>query len=245
MSSELRGSQMNTVLDLPAGWFDDALLGSQMRLVSGMLQGHRDAAQNSTVPAEDRWLGFEGALTLRLNQLMAEMNLRGMPTPDWLPLNEDALVWPAERSRSLGEQLSTLKSRQIRGEVGRIEVPDSVIELWACTKYSVLARNLEAYHGLGRRVASRSITMELLLETVIMMIQVAPRRVGLVRALRQMSGHIAGFQAANHEVENPVTLMAEIQQGALETSDPYLLKTVALSELAYWSQLSGEAALCK
>ena len=138
------------IFDIDPGFLDDAWLAAQMRLLVGLVTAD-DATQRQRIPV--CWQGHEDALRLRLNQLIAEMQLRGLATPEPVRLTEESIIWPVNGTRPLAEQVAAVAARAEAGQPGRIRLPRNDHELWACYKYSVLARNHQAYSRIGQQVA--------------------------------------------------------------------------------------------
>lgn len=224
---------MSQIWDLDPGFMDDALLTEQMRLVSGLLNGKQ--VQHAVVP--DAWQGHDTALVLRLNLLMAEMHLRKMPTPEYQPLPEGAVIWPVRAMTSPLDELKAMKDRTMAGRTGRIAIPKNEHELWARYKYSVMARNHHAYTALGKAVASRKISHQELLLELVNACHVVPPRSSLHNAVQHMWGYVSAYASHAPDYNNSATLLALTQSLALEHDVAYLLNSTALGELAVWCVL--------
>ena len=174
---------MNVLLDLAPGLFDNELLAEQMRKVSAYLDEKNLAVPVPVAAMPEHWRGYEDALGVRINELMAEMRLRKMPTPDRIALSEDAIIWPTSTEQPLVDQFDFLRSRVALGKLGRIRLPKSTHELWASYKYSTLARNHRAYLRFGQLVATRSIDFDDLLVQLAAVCRVLPASGSLKNAL--------------------------------------------------------------
>lgn len=221
-----------TFFDVDAGLLDDELLAEQMRLLLGLVSQDRSAGINGRMPV--LWQGHEDALALRLNQLMAEMVLRGKAVPGYVAITSESLLWPALDPRSLVAQLGAIRDRAGDGKPGRIRVPRNEHELWATYKYSVLARNTRAYQTFGQRVASRSVPMEMLWASMISATRVAPSPGGIRNALQHMWGYVSGQATVHPQTDDLAGLADHIQTLAGEHQVSYLLNSTALSELRVW-----------
>lgn len=223
---------ITTFFDVDAGLLDDELLAEQMRLLVGLVSQDRSVGINGRMPV--LWQGHEDALALRLNQLMAEMVLRGKAVPGYVAITSESLLWPALDPRSLVAQLGVIRDRAGDGKPGRIRVPRNDHELWATYKYSVLARNTRAYQNFGHRVASRSVPMEMLWASMISATRVAPSPGGIRNALQHMWGYVSGQATVNPQTDDLAGLADHIQTLAGEHQVSYLLNSTALSELRVW-----------
>ena len=226
---------LNDVLDLDAGFYDNDLLTEQMRWLSGLLVGGAKLDERR-VPA--RWVGHEDALTLQLNLLMAEMRLRRIPTPEPLKTTAESILWPVQPAMPLSEQFALLSRRAADGKTGRIALPKGVHDLWACFKYSVLARNHQAYTRFGQRIATRAITFEVLLEEMVGACRVAPRAGGMRNAVQHMWGYVSRFSTRDPNQAAPADLLAEVQFHAMTNDVTYLRNSTALGELSAWLAIS-------
>lgn len=224
-----------TLFEVDAGLLDDDLLAEQMRLLVGLVSQDRRAGLNSRIPA--LWQGHEDALALRLNQLIAEMTLRGQATPGPVAVTTESLLWPALDPVSLNGQLGVIRARAEAGKPGRIRLPRNDHELWATYKYSVLARNTRAYQNFGQRVASRSVTVEALWASMINATRVAPSQGGVRNALQHMWGYVSGHATINPQTDDLAGLAEHIQTLAANYQVSYLLNSTALSELGVWLQI--------
>jgi len=221
---------MNQIWDLDAGFLDDELLTEQMRLLSGLIndQSNRD----KRLPAH--WISHEEALVVRLNQLIAEMRLRDIATPEYQRIYSGTVIWPVRLQEPLKDQLKKLAERREKGLQGRIAVPANERELWAIYRYSVMARNHNAFISLGQQVASRQISFDDLLLEVVHAARAEPHQPDVQNALQQMWGYVSAHSFIRpNEVDN-TELLAEVQLLAKQNNSEYLLKSTSLGELAFW-----------
>ncbi|MFE8071251.1 DUF1722 domain-containing protein [Marinobacteraceae bacterium S3BR75-40.1] len=224
------------IFDIDPGFLDDERLSAQMRLVVGLV-GNDGGVRREHLPTE--WVGYEDALALRLNQLIAEMRLRGEATPEPVPLTEESVIWPAIESESLETQLTYLQQRREQGHQGRIRLPRNDHELWASYKYSILARNHQSYTRFGQRVAARSIPYRQLWLALVHASHVAPRPGGIRNALQHMWGYVSNRSQVDPQRGALMDLLGEIQRLARDEQVSYLINSTALGELAVWSRLEG------
>lgn len=183
-----------------------------------------------------RWRGHRDALVIRCNQILAEMALRQLPVVNALPMPEEAVLWPVSYSDSPSAQLAEIRELNGRGQRGRISAPQSEHELWAQYKYSVLARNHEAYRQIGQLVAARGISRDELSLELVASTHVAPTLGGLRNAVYHMWGYVSAHSSRNPNQCDLATLMTEVQQLAAAHQVTYLLHSTALGELAIWCQ---------
>lgn len=221
---------MNQIWDLDAGFLDDELLTEQMRLLSGLI--------NDQVSREKRlpkhWIGHEEALVVRLNQLIAEMRLRDIATPEYQPTSQGTIIWPVRFHEPLVTQLQKLAERQANGARGRIQAPANERELWAIYRYSVMARNHATFLSLGQLVASRQISFDDLLQEVVHIKRAQPYKPDMQNALQQMWGYVSAQSLIRPNEVSTIELLQEVQLLARQTNAEYLLKSTALGELACW-----------
>lgn len=218
------------IFDLDPGFLDDEWLSAQMRLVMGLSSA--DDAARQRLP--ECWQGHEDALVLRLNQLIVEMRMRGQATPEPLPLTAESVIWPARGATPLEEQVARVGERARSGRVGRIRLPRNDHELWASYKYTVLARNHQAYLRFGQRIAARAIPYETLWYEMINASRVAPTPGGVRNAVQHMWGYVSNLSAVNPQVGSLQALLVEIQRLAVAHQVSYLLNSTALGELMAW-----------
>ncbi|MFD2230927.1 hypothetical protein [Alkalimarinus sediminis] len=221
---------MNQIWDLDAGFLDDELLTEQMRLLSGLINDQTN--RDKRLPAH--WISHEDALVVRLNQLIAEMRLRDIATPEYQTVYEGTVIWPARLQEPLKDQLQRLAERCEQGKKGRIGIPSNEREIWANYRYSVMARSHNAFISLGQQVTSRQISFDDLLLEVVHATRAEPYQPDVRNALQQMWGYVsANSYIRPNEVENN-ELLAEVQLLAKQTHSEYLLKSTSLGELAFW-----------
>lgn len=221
---------MNQIWDLDAGFLDDELLTEQMRLLSGLIndQSNRD----KRLPAH--WISHEEALVVRLNQLIAEMRLRDIATPEYQRIYSGTVIWPVRLQEPLNDQLRRLAERREKGLQGRIAVPTNEREVWAIYRYSVMARNHNAFISLGQQVASRQISFDDLLLEVVHAARAEPHQPDVQNALQQMWGYVSAHSFIRPNEVGNTELLAEVQLLAKQNNSEYLLKSTSLGELAFW-----------
>ena len=221
------------IFDVDAGFLDDEWLAAQMRLLVGLV-ATEDAGLRARIPV--CWQAHQDALVLRLEQLIEEMRLRGLATPQGLPRTAESVIWPVAGTRTLAEQLAQLADRAACGHRGRIALPRNDHELWACYKYSVLARNHQSYARLGQLVAARAIPVDRLWRELVNAIRVPPAEGGLRNALQHMWGYVSRYTSGLPEATGLRALLIEIQRLSAAHEERYLLNSTALGELMVWAR---------
>ncbi len=221
---------MSQIWDIDAGFLDDELLTEQMRLLSGLINDQ--ANREKRLPSH--WVGHEDALIIRVNQLMAEMRLRDIATPEYQAVYEGTVIWPARYPFSLQDQLQTLAKRKEKGICGRIGLPSNERELWAIYRYSVMARNNNTFLVLGQQIASRNITFDDLLVEVVHASRAQPNPPDMKNALQQMWGYVSAFSCVRPNEVGNIELLKDAQLLARQNNAEYLLKSTALGELGCW-----------
>jgi len=220
---------MYQILDVDAGFFDDDLLAEQMRLLSDLVKGDGGSPK---LPSP--WQGHDGALVVRLNQLIGEMRLRGIATPNFLAVPKGAVIWPARYSLTPAEQFAQLAQRAQAGKVGRISLPKSEHEIWARYKYSIMARNHNTYQLFGRLVAARAFSYNDLLLEMVNAKRVTPPETDLRNALQHMWGYVSAYSKMRPDTASPADLLQEVQIQAKAHNVQYLINSTALGELSLW-----------
>ncbi|MCH8499344.1 MAG: YbgA family protein [Marinobacter sp.] len=219
------------ILDVDAGFLDDVLLAEQMRMLTG-LYAKRNQPDITGMPVE--WQGYGDALAIRLNQLVAEMALRGKATPGRVPLPEESVLWPTLETAWLDEQLQLFARRALDGHPGRIRLPRNDHELWATYKYSILARNHQAYHHFGRQVAARQVPLANLWLRMVSACRTQPSTGGIRNALQHMWGYVSNQASLGPQTEDLTAFAREIGSLALAHQVSYLVNSTALGELQAW-----------
>ncbi|MEM7231537.1 MAG: DUF1722 domain-containing protein [Planctomycetota bacterium] len=162
----------------------------------------------------------------RLPGYSAELALRGLeipvvaPSSDPLPAPESDGIDDFERVRE-------------RGDAGRIPVPRNSQELWAQHKYSVMARDPNVYREIGRRLANTPDSEEAFRELhskLLTTLRTTPPEGRLRNAVQHMWGYVS--EAVDSKPTETSELLAATARAALDRSEPYLLHSTALSELA-------------
>ncbi|MGC9324561.1 MAG: DUF1722 domain-containing protein [Desulfomonilia bacterium] len=192
-------------------------------------------------PETLRWGDNLWALKMRHELLVSEMVLRGYRHMSPLP-GTHPTPWPRQYLNPPCEQFSLLKDKYHAGEEGRIRLPATVQQLWAQHKYSVLARNQQLYHSIGRTISDpcREGLFEEISLTLVEVLRERPSPGGVINALQHMWGYVSKRDDTwGIDREAPGVLVREIQARALRYRVGYLLESTALSDLAAWGDTRG------
>ncbi len=191
----------------------------------------------SSHPETVRWKPAMSGLVQRHRLLAAEMALRGYT--DRTPLNSRArtLVWPAIFIDPPSRQIELLRGKYADREPGRIALPRSSQDLWAQHKYSVMARDPEAYRVIGRRVARlrRGAGFDDLALELTLILRGAPSPGGAANAIAHMWGYVSKRADAEQRATafaSASGMLAVTQRLTMERGEPFLRSSTALSELA-------------
>lgn len=126
-----------------------------------------------------------------------------------------------------------LRELGLDGDAARIPAPRNAQERWAQHKYSILARDPEAYREFGQRVAA-SLDEETLARELAAVLQQTPAPGRLRGALEHLWGYVA--TVATHDERRLAGtgldgMLVATQSIVVRTGQPYLLASTALSEL--------------
>jgi hypothetical protein len=229
------------VWDVAAGYLNRQSLLAEHRELHGLrsviVNGKKGYSRH---PETLRWVGCVSGLARRHAALVAEMRLRGYN--HLTPVDGEAkrIAWPSAYVTEPIEQYAVLGRKYIGKPPGRIALPRGAQDLWAAHKYSVMARDPEAYRAIGRRVAGlrKGAGVAALAAELAVLMRSEPPRARLVNALEHMWGHVAreASAAERRAAEGgPDALLAATQRLALRIGETYLTASTALSELAVFT----------
>jgi len=231
------------IWDIQPGYLNrQSLLGEHRELhglVNILTQGKKGYSRH---PETLRWVGFGWALKQRHALLAAEMALRGYQDKTPVLTRSGKDQWPTIFIDSPQQQFQLLHEKYKDKEPGRIPLPQTAQQLWSQHKYSLLARDPNRYKTLGPMVAKMNphedfsdLALELTLA-----LRYAPSKGGLTNALQHMWGYVSQecgthTQAIQHW--SLKKLLIKTQQLALQTKQPYLRHSTALSEFALFTHI--------
>lgn len=230
------------IWDLSAGYLNrGSLLGEHRELhgLRSILVHGKDGY--SRHPETIRWVGCLSGLDRRHDLLAAEMRLRGYVDRTPVDPQPDEVVWPASYVTEPVEQFHLLRSKYVDKPQGRIPLPRNAYELWAHHKYSVMARDPEAYRSIGRTVASMPDASDfgVLARDLVELLRVVPSQGRVVNALDHMWGYVAPAALGKERLaarDSPSRLLTVIGSIVMRVQEPYLAHSTALSELEVFLQ---------
>jgi len=190
-------------------------------------------------PETLRWQGFGWALAQRHRLLAEEMSLRGYADRSPVELKTGKLIWPKVFVDPPAEQFNILTGKYQNKEQGRIPLPGNIQQLWEQHKHSVMARDVNEYKRIGRRVAScksgegiRDIYPEL-----VRLLRCPPTEGGFRNTVQHMWGYVAPYSLLSGRILEempPRKLLEVIQNLAFQHDVVYLKESTALGELPAW-----------
>lgn len=225
------------IWDIDPGFLNDKSLLGEHRELHGIISIYSNNKKGySRHPETLRWRDAMSGLAIRHQLLAAEMQLRGFN--HWSPLtgNNRVAEWPESYINPPGEQYEILGRKYQDRLPGRIPLPRNCMELWARHKYSVMARDYNAYRRYGPAIAAGQVEFGRLALELVEWLRRPPSRKSLDNALLHMWGYCSGLRENNPEMVTFSRRIAEIQGATMKADGPdYLRNSTALGELAYWS----------
>ena len=229
------------IWDIDPGFLNDRSLLGEHRELHGIasILIHQKKGY-SRHPETLRWVGRLPALAVRHSLLLAEMRLRGFKHRSPLPPLRAELVWPEGYIDSPARQYAILGRKYLDKAPGRIPLPKNATELWANHKYSVMARDYNAYRRYGKLVAARQLGFDQLALEMVAWLRLEPPAAAFGNALLHMWGYVAAASPLKPEVLSRQGMLLEIQRLAMARSGPeYLRHSTALAEGAHWCPKDG------
>ena len=227
------------VWDVSPGYLSRQRLLGEHRELHGLyviLTESRDGY--SRHPETLRWAGAVTGLAWRHAQLVAEMRLRGYT--DRTPLAcASGGTWPTTFVTEPADQFSLLRVKYGSAQRGRITLPRQPQQLWAQHKYSVMARDPQAYRRYGRAVAriTRGESYRLLARELVLILRSRPAHGRLMNTLEHMWGHVADratIEERRAARTNEAALLRTTRVVAARVQEPFLLSSTALGELGVY-----------
>jgi hypothetical protein len=197
-------------------------------------------------PETLRWVRALSGLAWRHQHLADEMRLRGYVDRTPIGTSRRRVVWPGIFIDPPSEQFRLLRAKYVGRLTGRIPLPRSAQEVWAHHKYSVLARDPEAYRRWGRHVSRfrRGSPFDELAADLVDALRRPPARGALVTAVEHMWGHVSRAATVDEAAAARGSLgamLAATQAIATREREPFLMASTALGELAAYSVASAAA----
>ena len=231
------------IWDLDPGFLNDKSLLGEHRELHGLFSIHVNNKKGyASHPETRRWNNALSGLSIRHELLVCEMRLRDFNHQSPLKTGgQDAegcrpvADWPETFIDSPEDQFLLLKEKYQNKPQGRIPLPSNISAVWACHKYSVMARDPELYKTLGPKVAKKEIPFPGLCRTLVEELRKPPPQGRLVNALDHMWGYVSDISSTGREELSPAALLKEIQHKAKASNITYLLHSTALGELGLWA----------
>jgi hypothetical protein len=190
-------------------------------------------------PETIRWLNYGWALQKRLQQLLAEMTLRGYADKSSVQLQTNQGHWPDTYIDHPFHQFEILQGEYKTQDPGRIPLPKNAQELWRHHKYSVLARDINSYKAFGKQVSKLRPRDDFsdLATTLSNILRVSPTQGGIRNSVHHMWGYVSEqppIQQGKFEQWSLKELLEETQERTIKNNETYLLSSTALAELMVW-----------
>jgi hypothetical protein len=226
------------IWDVAAGYLNRQSLLGEHRELHGLHNivtlGRKGYSRH---PETRRWVDRTAALARRHAMLAAEMRLRGYVDRTPLAIRSGRVRWPDVFIDPPVTQFALLQGKYASRPHGRISLPRTPHELWAHHKYSVLARDPSGYREFGRTVARlrRGAALDDLALALVLALREPPQHGTLANAIEHMWGHVkrlASPEESRAARQSIARMFAVTQTVAVRESEPYLLASTALSELA-------------
>ena len=227
------------VWDINPGYLNhQSLLGEHREIhgiVSIIVNGKKGYSKH---PETIRWVGHGWALRMRHHLLASEMSLRKFKDRSPVLMRTKKGIWPEEYIDEPGQQFKILEAKYKNKEQGRIPLPNNAKQLWSQHKYSILARDVNLYRKIGTQVSAMPPTHDfsIMAKTLTENLRMPPSLGGIRNALQHMWGYVSDCSVSKRDMEtwSLNKLFHETQRCVLESEDPYLMTSTALSELEVW-----------
>jgi hypothetical protein len=226
------------VWDLNPGYLNrQSLLGEHREIHAVFSIIENDKRGYARHPETLRWVGRLPALAHRHDLVVSEMELRGYQHHS--PVSQaHGPAWPETYVDPPGAQFGLLQAKYVDREPGRIPLPLNAQQLWAQHKYSILARDPEAYREIGRTLArpDSELSMEALAAELVGYLRERPPEGRLLNALQHLWGYVSDLaDEGQREVpDGPAALISAVRQLSVKHQVVYLLESTALSDLHTW-----------
>jgi hypothetical protein len=225
------------IWDVAAGYLNRQSLLGEHRELHGLYRIHTlRLAGYARHPETIRWKRALSGLKQRHQQLAVEMALRGYIDRTPMAGRSRQIAWPSTFIDLPSRQFELLGRKYVDHGEGRVPLPRSAAAIWAQHKYSVMARDVEAYRTIGRRVARlrRGSGFEALALELTLFLRDVPPPARCANAVEHMWGYVSKLATAPqraHASSSPRWMLHLTQAMAIAHRQPYLLSSTALSEL--------------
>ena len=181
-----------------------------------------------------RWKNHLKSLSIRHDILVHEMRLRGFNHKSPVCSGPGDIVWPEIFINPPHEQYELLREKYSGKKKGRIPLPKNSQNLWACHKYSVMARDIQLYKKIGKDVSDNKIPFDMLCRTLVLTLRNPPELKKILNAVDHMWGYISDYAVIKHDESDWKEIFREVQKQAFEQNVSYLMHSTALGELKFW-----------
>ncbi len=174
----------------------------------------------------------------RLHLIDAELKLRTLFNAHYWQ-NSSAQLQGITCPQDVMQQYKTLKDAYQNQSLARIALPQNAVTLWTHHKYAIMARSIDLYKRIGKQVAHNKSPQyfaelyQLISDELLKM----PSNGAILNVLQHMWGYISSvsnIKKSDVALLNLSELLTEIQKCTISSAQPYLIKQIALSELAIW-----------
>jgi hypothetical protein len=226
------------VWDLNPGYLNrQSLLGEHREIHAVFSIIENEKRGYARHPETLRWMGRLPALAHRHDLVVSEMQLRGYQHHSPVTQTQE-LTWPERYVDPPGDQFALLQAKYVDREPGRIPLPRNAQQLWAHHKYSVLARDPEAYRRLGRMLAQPNSgpSLEVLAAELVAYLRERPPAGRLLNALQHLWGYVSDLVGEGQRgvPDGPAALISAVRDLSVKHQVVYLLESTALSDLHTW-----------
>ena len=228
------------VWDIQPGYLNrQSLLGEHREIHALVSIIENDKSGYAHHPETLRWKPHLGTLKLRHGQIVTEMTLRGYHHDS--PVGESALgSWPDVYLDAPGAQFAILRQRYRDREAGRIRLPETVNQLWAQHRYSVLARDPNSARQVELQLGQgpKALPFGSLAADLVTWLRQPPDMERLLRTLSQMRREGSDAQPiAGDERSDAASMLTDIAR--MGQSSRAVLQSTALSDFAFWLGETG------
>ncbi len=167
--------------------------------------------------------------------ILSELKLRNLISIEKFFNNEFKITSSNSHFKYSSKEFYILNDRY-KEKNGRIYLPNNAQDLWRQHKYAIMARNINLYKEIGKRVSSENCFDELT-DILVYELRKRPKKSGIFNALQHMWGYISEYSEIKKIDVNSLSLyelFLEVQQSTLKSKESYLSQQVALSEFEIW-----------
>ncbi len=174
----------------------------------------------------------------RLQLIDAELKLRALFNAHYWQ-NSRAKLQGVACPEGIMQQYKTLNDAYQNQCLARTNLPQNAVALWTHHKYAIMVRSIALYKHIGKQVAHNKSPQYFaeLYQLISDELLKRPSNGALLNVLQHMWGYIADLseiKKSDVAMFSLSELLNEIQKCTVASNQPYLIKQVALSELAIW-----------